>query len=105
MTWEILLELIHNLLLDEGKHFLFSSLVGGSASCLTLIICYALSCAWERLTRRKMSTAAVFFTIGLCLLAGLSAALLSHAFLDGFSLWYVTPLGPPLQIDTGGVTY
>lgn len=102
MTWETLGEFIRATFLDEGKHFLLAFSLGSLAYALISIICYVLSCAWERLTHRRMSMAAVCFTVGLCLLAGVSVALLSHAWLDGFSLWYTSPLGPPLQINLGG---
>jgi hypothetical protein len=96
--WQV--KFIADLLADSSRHFLLSASMGALAYCWISIISYASIWVWERSTRSKMSTAAVYSTLGLCLLAGVGLALLSHAWLDGFSLWYVTPLGEPLHLIT-----
>ena len=92
------LKFILDLLADESKHFALSACTGSLAYCLTWTISRVSLWAWERSTRRVTPMAAVYFTAGLCLLVGLACVLLSHAWLDGFSLFYVTPLGPHLQV-------
>jgi len=88
-------------LADAGNHFLLSGLTGCLAYCLTQITLCACGLVWERGTRRKMFTGAAYFILAISILAGLSAALLSHVALDGFADWWRAPSGPPLKIDRG----
>ena len=86
------------LVTDASKHFLLAFSMGALVYALTSIISYAGLWAWERLTRHKVSMGVVYGTIGCCLLVGLSFALASHWLLDYFSTWWVTPLGPGLDL-------
>ena len=91
-----------NYLADGTHHFWLSGLTGLLGSSLTLITLSVSGLIWERGTRRKISTAADYGILLTALLAGLACAFLAHVWLDGYSAWHSAPLGPPLQIDTGG---
>lgn len=91
---------IHNWVLDAAGHLVLAWSLGFAASWLMLTIFYAPLSMVYAYRRLPMPRAAIFGILALCLLAGISLALLSHAYLDGFSLWYSAPLGPPL--DYGG---
>jgi hypothetical protein len=91
------IDFIMHFLTEASNHFLLAFALGFLGFFWMRIICSVLYSVMLRLTRRKASTAAVFFTIYLPLLLGLALALLSHSWLDGFSIWWKTPLGPPLD--------
>ena len=87
-----------DLVTDEGKHFALSAFMGVLAFLLMWIILSAGVWVVERLTHRKASMA-VDYGMAICsLLLGLSAALASHWLLDYAALWYITPLGPGLDL-------
>ncbi len=85
-------------LADAVKHFWLAFFVGLAAYLLTSTIYSVLCSAWERGTRRRVNTV-VDYCIHI-LLVGLAIwlALQSHAWLDGFAIWYNAPLDPPLNL-------
>lgn len=85
------------ILQEEPAHFLLAFIMGVLGYSLTWIISFA---GWRLVGHgtHRMSLAVIYGTIAIGLLFGLGLALLSHLLLDGFVLWYHTPLGPPLQI-------
>lgn len=86
---------------DASHHFLLSGLAGWLAWLVTQTISCVSGLIWERGTHRKVSMVAVYYMIGISLLACVASALVAHWLLDYYASWYVTPLGPPLKIDTG----
>ena len=97
MSWEMQNFLL-DLLTDASKHWLLAFSVGALAFLLTSTTWYVLSSAFLLLTRRKEFTGVDCGMFIFCLLVGLSLALLSHWGLDYFSIWWDTPLGPPLEL-------
>jgi len=83
---------------DGSKHFLLSVSMGALVFSLTSFMYYVSSLAWAALTHKQVSTVVDFGMFISCLLVGLSFALASHWLLDYVSLWYVTPLGPSLNL-------
>jgi hypothetical protein len=88
---------LHNWVLDAAHHWLLASSLGFVASWWMLTTFYAPLSMVYGLLRLPVSRAAIYGILICCLLAGLSLALLSHSWLDGFATWYRTPLGPPLN--------
>jgi len=86
------------LITDESKHFALSAFMGVLGYSLMLIILSAIVLVWQVLTHRKASMGVGYGMITCCLLVGLSFALASHWLLDYVSLWWVTPLGPSLDL-------
>jgi hypothetical protein len=95
MEWILFLT---SLLVDESKHFGLSLLMGSLGFYWTATIFCVSSWVWVTLTSKKMNTAVGYCMLIMCLLAGIALGLFSHAWLDGFSLWYSTPSGPPLNL-------
>ena len=87
-----------DLVTDESKHFALSAFTGALGCLLMQIILFVMVLGWQGLTRQKASMGVVYGMGLSCLLVGLSFALASHWALDYASAWYVTPLGPPLDL-------
>lgn len=83
---------------DESKHFLLAASMGLLVYSLTWITLRGMCWAFAKLTSKPRSWDAGWLIHLSCLLLGLSAALVSHWLLDYFSVWYTTPLGPPLKL-------
>jgi hypothetical protein len=88
---------MHNWVLDAAGHFLLASVLGLLAFWLTQIIFYVPLSMMYQLLRFPMPRAAIYGILALCLLLGMCFALISHAWLDGFAIWYITPSGPALN--------
>ncbi len=93
MEW---LDFIILVVTDESKHFLFSAAWGSVGFLLTWTI---LSVLYFILGLPKKLPVAVYGILICSLLVGLSFALQAHWLLDYLSTWYVTPLGPPLDLN------
>ena len=85
-------------LCDPARHLLLSAIAGSLAFFLMLIILSAVGFFWERLTRRKVSSAAAYIMLLSCLLVGAALGLRIHYWLDFLWLAYITPLNPPLEL-------
>lgn len=83
---------------SEVAHFGLAFGVGLLAYWLTWIISSAGWVMVHRGTRAVMSSVVVRGTALTGLLLGLVLGLLSHLWLDGFSIWLVTPLSKSLEI-------
>jgi len=81
---------------DGSQHFLLASLAGLLAFWWTLTIFSAPLFILERLTGRLTPQVVIYGILALSLLLAISLAFISHAWLDGFAAWWVTPLGLPL---------
>jgi hypothetical protein len=88
---------IHKWVLDAVGHFLLASFLGLLAFWWTQIILYVPLSMVCNLRRSIPSRAAICGILALCLLLGICFAFISHAWLDGFATWYITPQGPPLN--------
>ena len=101
MKW---LSFILDFLADETRHFWLASACGLWAALagfflMSIMWCVASFAGWIASQR-----AVVVFTILICLgLLALSAALLSHYWLDYFVVWYNMPLGPALDLETNRI--
>ena len=87
---------LENWVLDAAQHWLVSSCLGFAAFWLTLTIFSAPLYTMSSLRRLPTSRAVIYGILACSLLLGISLALASHAWLDGFVSWWSTPLGPPL---------
>ena len=85
-----------DLLTQEWVHFLSSGLAGCMVYLLTQTICFAVL---RILHGRVLQTTAINrFILGLAFVLAFCSAWLVHMLLDGFSIWWVTPLGPHLNV-------
>ena len=96
MRW---LSFILDFLADETRHFWLASVCGLLAALagfflMSIMWCVASFAGWIASQR-----AVVGWCILICLgLLALSAALLSHYYLDYFVTFYNRPLGPPMNL-------
>ncbi len=93
------LKFLLDLLADESTHFLLAFTVGFLVFWLISTTLYAYLLIVERLILKRLPMGVVYGIAIISLLAGLASALLSHVQLDGFSLWYTTPLDPPMHLQ------
>lgn len=97
------LAFLSDVVTDSSKHFALAALMGLLGFWWTWIILYASLSGVEILTRRRASTVVVYGIAICCLLAGLACVLASHWLLDYWGGLLSAPLGPPLELDLGGL--
>jgi len=85
-----------SLLTQSWVHFLLSGLAGCLVYLLTQITCYAVIRTLHGDV--LLTTVQSRFILGLAFVLAFCAAWYAHVLLDGFSIWWITPLGPPLNI-------
>ena len=95
--WELVSNIGH-WIIQPAMHYSVGFAAGALGSLLTSIICYALYKWASPSSQSEIFTVAKFGMIMLVVLVGVSAGLLSHAWLDSFSTWLSTPLNPPMTI-------
>ena len=85
-----------DLLTQSFYHYLFS----GLAACGAYLLTWITSCVVYRIYhgRAPLTQAVSIFTIILACVLAFASAWYVHTLLDMFSVWWVTPLGPPLEI-------
>jgi len=86
------------LVTDESKHFALSAFMGSLGFWSTWITLSAILWASRQSIRPKVFMAVAFGMAISSWLVGLSFAWASHWALDFVSLWWVTPLGPSLDL-------
>lgn len=89
---------ILDVLLELLKTFFFSGWAGLLGFLLMWIILLAPYHAGYRFGRLGLYMGANRFILICCLLALVGSAWLAHWALDAFSIWYTSPLDPPLRI-------
>ena len=94
MTWEQI-NFLTEYFADGSKHFTLAFFAGLLGFLLTLITLFVLQYGVSILLKR---VGAGYIILTCSLLVALSLALLSHWVLDYYSIWYNTPLGPPLEL-------
>lgn len=98
MDWFNIVYFVTHYAADASKHFGLAFLAGSLAFFLIWTTLHVVYWGLRRLTRWPGNTGVGFCITCLSLLGSLSMALLSHAALDAYSIWFTTPLGPSLNL-------
>jgi len=101
MTW------IHSLaeiIMDTPNLFWIASVLGLLAFYMTWITLFAMLSGAVFLSQRQPGRVIVYGIIVCSMLVGIAAGLASHWALDILSNTLTTPLGPPLEIEIGGLS-
>jgi len=87
-----------DLIADESRHFLLAYVLGFAAFWSMLTMLSVITLVLLALTHKTASMVVVYCILISAVLCGLAFVALSHLLLDSYSIWYITPLGPGLDL-------